>query len=196
MQRIFLTVFIFSILLSCGQISSTRYARQDTLFFRTQITPAFDEPADIILIKTDTAQTIKIILTEAHGNDKPVGVFYSKSISLSRSQFNKLDSELFPKIIATHSIEKKVRDGIGFRYSLFNKSDTTLLTFATPSSSTDPTVFRLIENSLDNFRSIFKDSIISEYLDDIDTYIDYSKKDLLLKGNRAIDSLRKIKYNR
>lgn len=195
MQKTFLIILVSLVFLGCQQMTERKGLTKDTLFFRTQISPAFDEGADIMLSKFNTIKTIKFTLTEAHGDDKPVGVFYDKTMTLSNEEFNKLDLGLFKEMINSYSIKRIVRDGVGFQYTLVNNRDTSVLSFSSPSSATDTAAFKLIENSFSNFRSIFKDSIINEYLDDIEIYIDYSKRNVIPQSNRAISRLRKLKYH-
>ena len=161
-------MLILLILLGCEEIHKKEGVKKDTIFLKAFSSPAFIEKAEVTLSKIDSNERI---------------------------QFQKLDSELLQKIITAHSIHKGIRDGIGFHFTFAHNGDTSTLSFSNPFGNTDTAAFKMIISSFANYRLIFKDTIINEYLDDAETYIDYSKKDLLSKGNRAIDSLRKIKYH-
>ena len=195
MQKTFPTITCLSILLGCGQTEKS--VEQDDLFFKSQISPAFDEQAEITILKDGRTYKTRFVLKDAYANDKPADTFYSKAVVLSESQFHKVDTELIQRVIAGHSIEKPgIRDGIWFGFTFIHNGDTSKLSLDNPQKEVDPAAFEIIQKEMDNFQAIFNDTIINDYLYDIQTYIDNSKKDSPLKGKRAIDSLRRIKYNR
>ena len=101
------------------------------------------------------------------------------------------------KTITGDSIQKNgIRDGIWIGFTYVHNGDTSILFFDNPKKGIDSAAFGILKNGIDNFRSIFNDTIINDYLDDVHTYIDNSKKDSPLKGNQVIDKLRRIKYSR
>jgi hypothetical protein len=195
-MRKILPTFILSILLGCGQ-THKQEPKANNLFFQALIFPAFDEHAEVTVSKIDSEQKIQFLLRDAYGNDKPSDTFYFKTATLSEDQFQKIDSELFQKTISTKSLQKEgIRDGIWIGFTFAHNGDTSTLSFDNPQEGIDSTAFEIIKGGIANFQSIFNDTIINEYLYDIETYIDHSKKDTPLKGQRAIDKLRRIKYSR
>jgi hypothetical protein len=197
MQKILPAILIFLILLSCEQIRKQEPVEKDDLYFQALISPAFDEYAEVTISKIDSTKKIKFLLRDAYGNDKPSDTFYFKTVALSKSQFHKIDTELLQKVITGHSIQKSgIRDGIWVGFTYVHNGDTSNLSLNNPHKGTDSAAFEIIKNGIDNFQSIFNDTIINDYLYDVQTYIDNSKKDSPLKGKRMIDKLRRMKYSR
>jgi len=197
MQKTLFGILILSIFLSCDQINKEKTVESDDLHFQALISPAFDEYAEVTISKIDSTRKIQFLLRDAYGNDKPSDTFYFKTAALSESQFHRVDTELLQKIITGHSIQKDgIRDGIWVGFTFIHKGDTSILSFDNPKKGIDSAAFEIIKNGIDNFQSIFNDTIINDYLYDVETYIDNSKKDSPLRGKRTIDKLRRIKYSR
>jgi len=197
MQKTLPAIWISLILLGCAQTHKKESKEEDTLFFRALISPVFNERAEVTLSKMGGGQKIQFLLRDAYGNDKPSDTFYFKTVSLSESQFHKIDSELLQKTITGHSLQKTgIRDGIWLGFTFVHNGDTSVLSFDNPERGIDSAAFEMTKNAIDNFQSIFKDTIINGYLDDVQSYIDHSKKDSFLRRDRAIDRLRRIKYSR
>jgi len=195
MQMTFSTISVLLFLVGCGQ--TQKNVKIDDLFFKAQIFPAFDEHAEITILKIDRIYKTQFLLKEAYANDKPADTFYSKTIVLSESQFQKVDTEILQKVITGHSNQKTgIRDGIWFGFTFIHKGDTSSLSFNNPQKGIDSAAVEIINKEIDNFKSIYNDTIINDYLYDIQTYIYNSKKDSHLKGKRAIDSLRRTRYSR
>lgn len=197
MQKTLLAILILLGLVSCQQIHKQTAVETEDLYFQALIYPAFDEHAEITIKKNDSNQAIQFLLREAYGNEKPSDTFYFKTEALSENQFHKVDTELLQKLGTAHSVTKSgIRDGIGFKFTFSNIGDTSILSFDHPQKGIDSAAFAIIENGIDNFKAIFNDTIINDYLYDVQTYIDNSKKESPLKGKRAIDKMRRMKYSR
>ena len=195
MQKILFSILFLLFFIGCKEAQKNE--KENNVFFTVIISPAFLERAEIIISKIDGIQEIQFLLKEANANDRPADTFYYKRIVLSENQFQKLYSGLIQKTNSVNSIEKKgMRDGINFIFTHIENKDTSILSFRSPSKETDTAAFRFIEKSFSDFRSIFEDSIIIDYLEDVETYIDYSKNSLIKSDDRAISKLRKIKYSR
>jgi hypothetical protein len=195
MQKTLPAILILLIFLSCEQTKKQTVER-DNLYFQALISPAFDEHAVVTVSKIDSTHKIQFLLRNAYGNDKFSDTFYFKTATLSESQFHKIDTELLQKIITGHSIQKRViRDGMWVGFTLVHKGDTSMLSFDNPQKGTDSAAYEIIKNGIDNFQSIFNDTTINNYLYEVQTYIDNSKKDSSLNDKWTIDKLRRIKYS-
>jgi len=197
MRKTLLAISILLILHACGQIHKDEREGKNDIFFEALISPALDEHAEVSILKKDTTQTIRFLLKDAGGNDKPSDTFYIKAVTLSERQFHKVDTAIFQRILIGHSLQKSgFRDGIRFRFTLAHNGDTSILFFVNPQKGIGSNAFEIIKKGIDNFQEVFNDSIINDYLDDVQTYIDNSHKDLPRNSNRPIDKLRRIRYNR
>lgn len=190
-------ILILLIFLSCKQTPKQKTLEKDDLYFQAFISPSFTEHAEITFSKVDGTQKIQFLLREAYGDDKPSDTFYFRTATLSESQFRKIDTELLQKISMVQSVKKRgMRDGIWVGFTFAHNGDTSILSFDNPQKGIDSAAFEIIKNGIDNFQSIFGDTLINDYLYDVQTYIDNSKKDSPLKGKRPIDKLRRMKYSR
>jgi hypothetical protein len=196
MQKTLPAILILLGLISCKEINKRKNVETDDLYFQALISPAFDEHAEVTIKKSGSTRTIQFLLRDAYGNDKPSDTFYFKTVALSESQFHKVDTELLQKVSTAHSVKKSgIRDGIWFDFTFANDGDTSILSFAHPQKAIDSAAFAFIENGIDNFKAIFNDTIINDYLYDVQMYIDNSNNESPSKGKRTIDKMRRIKYS-
>jgi len=79
-------------------------------------------------------------------------------------------------------------------FKLIRGRDTSRLYFRSPYKS-DTISYKITKAAVDNLREIFKDSVLNDYLDDIDSYMDDSKEGVRFTDNRAINKLRKIEWS-
>ena len=197
MQKKLPAVLILVIFLSCEQLSKQKPIKRDDLYFQAIISPAFDEHAEVTISKIGNTKKIQFLLRDAYGNDKPSDTFYFKTADLNQNQFHKIENELLKKIATGHSIQNTgIRDGIGFGFAIVQKGDTSNLVFDNPQKGRDSAAFEIIKKAIDNYQSIFNDTIVNDYLYDVQTYIDNSITESPLKGKRTIDKLRRKKYSR
>jgi hypothetical protein len=196
MQKTILILLLILGLLSCGH-NSMNNQKSDTLSFTVSIHPSFDETAKIILSKVDTLKQLKCIMFDGNRNDRHADTFYSKTILLSDEQFNKFDSTVIQKTRIKQTPQHEgCCDGISFQFIVIHNDDTLMLHFGNLSISSDTTACRIINQTLDNLALLYKDSIITDYFNDVKSYIYDSVEHIHYKDNRAINKLRKIEYSR
>ena len=196
MQKIFSTLIILLIPYSCRQTHKIN-PQNDILTFKVFLNPSFDESAQIVLSKFDTQQQIRFLILDKELDNKHIDTFYFKTISLSKNQFEQFDSVVIQKTKIKQPPQREgCCDGIGIRFMTIQNKDTSVLHFGNLGLSSDTLAQRIIKNTFDNFRLLYNDSVINDYLGDIETYIDNSKKHIQWKENRPINKLRKIEYSR
>ncbi len=150
MQKTIPIISILFILLGCEQTKNQKSVEKNDLFFQAQISPAFDEHAEITISKIDSAYKIQFLLRDAYGNGKPSDTFYFKTVALSESQFHKVDTELLQKVITEHSIQKSgIRDGILIGFTFVHNGDTSILSLDNPQKGIDSVAFGIIKNGFD-----------------------------------------------
>jgi hypothetical protein len=71
-----------------------------------------------------------------------------------------------------------------------------MLHFGNLSIGRDTTACKIIALTLENLALLYNDSVISDYFNDINSYIYDSVKHIQYRDNRAINRLRKTEYNR
>lgn len=185
------------LLFSCGEVQQPPGIKKDTLFFRTYIYPSFIEEAEVTLFKVDTDQKIEFLLREISRDDKLSDTFYHKTVVLTKKQFDSINSTLIQKTFIMESDNPKgIRDGIYVDFTMIHNSDTSYLTLDNPSKGTISDGYQVTKNAFDNYRQIFNNAIINDYLDDAESYIDKSKTGIRRSDNRAINKLREIEYSR
>lgn len=193
-KTIFIPLLIFG-LLGCRQKSSDNH-KNDTRSFTVSIHPSFDESAKFILSKVDTVQQLRCILLDGNRNDRHADTFYSKSILLSNEQFNTFDTAIIQKTRIKQTPQHEgCCDGINFQFVVTHYNDTSLLRFGNLNIGSDTTACRIKNQTLDNLASLCKDSIITDYFNDVKSYIYDSVEHIHYKDNRAINKLRKIEYS-
>jgi hypothetical protein len=161
------------------------------------LNPSFDESGEIVLSKRDRVNEIRILLTEIERANRASDTFYYKKSYLQKDKFEKFESQVIHKIMIKQPHQHEgLRDGMSVNFMLIDNNDTTRLYFRNPDIHSDTLGYNVTKHAIDNFRLIFKDSIITDYLDDIESYMDKSKPGIHMSDNRAINKLRKIEYSR
>lgn len=77
-----------------------------------------------------------------------------------------------------------------------HNNDTLILHFGNLSINLDTTACKIIGLTLDNLALLYKDSIITDYFNDLKSYVYDSIKHIQYQDNRAINKMRKIEYSR
>ena len=196
MQRTFLTLLILLILSACGQRSAP-ISPNDSLTFKVFLRPGFDESAEIVIVKVDTQQTIQFLLIDREFPNKPIDTFYMKKISLSETQYENFDSLIIQKtkIKQTHQWTGCC-DGMPVTFLLIQGVDTSGLYFRSPDIKSDSSGYAITKAAIGQLEIFYKDSVITDYLHDIESYMDNSKHHSKWNENRPINRLRKIEYSR
>jgi hypothetical protein len=196
MQKILFTLLLGLGLFSCRN-SSAINGTGDTVTFNVLIKPSFDESATFTLSKVDTVQQLKCIILDGNRNDRPAHTFYSKTIVLSDEEFNKFDSTVVQKTRVKQTRQKEgCCDGVYFQFKSRHNNDSSMLHFGNLSIGRDTTACKIIALTLENLALLYNDSVISDYFNDINSYIYDSVKHIQYRDNRAINRLRKTEYNR
>jgi hypothetical protein len=196
MQRFFLTLIILLILSACGQrqVSNTlNNAQTFKIFFH----PSFDEAAEIILTKVDTQQVINFLLLARELPDKLTDTFYSKRISITKEQFDNFDSLVIQKMKIKQPHQwTGCCDGMPVEYLLIQENDTSKLNFRSPDAKSGSSGYKITKAAIEQLGIFYKDSVISDYFNDIESYMDETIHHINWKDNRPINRLRKIEYSR
>jgi hypothetical protein len=166
--------------------------------FKVFLYPSFDEKAEVVLSKNDTGQKMNCLILYRQWEKKSIDTFYFKEISLSNRQYVNFDSLVIQKTkIAQPNQWTGCCDGMPVLYLLIQNGDTSQLHFRSPEiNKPDSSGYNLTKATIDNLRALYNDSVITDYLHDIESYMDGSKKHIRQDEHRAINRLRKIEYSR
>jgi len=176
MQKIFLAISVLSIFSACGHDASTVF-KKDNLTFKSYLYPSFIKTAEITVTKNDGKNKIQFVIMNHEIINRPADTFYQKNFLLSLNQFEKLDSEVIEKIKIKQPHQwEGCCDGMPVRYLLINGNDTASLHFRSPDIRSDSSGYNITKSMIDNFRLIITDTVINDYLEDIESYMDNSKK--------------------
>jgi len=176
---------------SCNRSSKEK----DQLTFRIDIQPAFNEYAEILLIKNDSLNSVSMYLENLKRPDIPNDTFWYKKIDLTNGQYRLLDSVLIKKCHErTDTSAFKVVDGISIYSLLIDKGDTSRMSFQSPDNKRDSFAFAFTNSIFTTLPKIFKDSVSTEYFAEMEEYIDESKFHKA-STSRKIDRMRMAKYH-
>jgi hypothetical protein len=191
MRKIFSTIAIVLIISACSD------RKKDNLSFTVLLNPSFHERATIELSKTDGKQQIQLLIKDRPRGGEKQDTFYYKTILLSKGEFDKFNANIIQKTKIKQPPQwEGCCDGMPVNFLLIQNNDTSRLYFRSPDIKRDTLEYRITKTTVDNLRSLTRDSIINDYLDDIEWYMDESKRPVQWKDNRAINKLRKIEYSR
>lgn len=194
MINIIKTAFVLFVLLACGA-NQLKNTPNKGLVFQIFLYPSFDEKAQIVLRKNDTQQIMDLLLLTRPIADKPVDNFYQKTITLSKEQFIGFDSQVIQKTkIRQPKQWTGCCDGMPVDFLLIEGGESTNLHFRSPDIKSDSSGYELTKATVDWLRLNYNDSIIADYLNDAESYMDDSKPHSQWKDARPINRLRKIKY--
>jgi hypothetical protein len=196
MKRAISFFFILFIQVACTRSPKANF-RDDVLTFRLSLRPSFDETAEIVLSKIDTQQRIQFLIMDREWSDKPVDTFYFRTMSLPEDQFRNFDSSVIQKTKMRQPHQwTGCCDGMPVTFQVIRGTDTSKLYFRSPYINLDSSGYELTKGTINYLGKLFNDSIITDYLEDIETYMDESRQQTKWTRNRAIDRLRKIEYSR
>lgn len=168
----------------------------DSLILKIRFTPAFEEHSEILLSKADSVKFIQILIKNNSSVDPTEDTFWYKRIYLSNQQYLKLDSTLVKECSQKPIYRKKDRvvDGMGISSFLISNADTTSINYHSPHREEDSAGYAFSKSLIDILRNTFPDTLITEYFNDIDVYLDDSKWHRADPKGR-IDQLRMKKYH-
>jgi hypothetical protein len=192
-----LYILILTVLISCNKKSSESNNKPESFLLITDINPGFLEPSEITIEMNDTVRkaTILIVISPRgkfynSNSTSKLDTFYYKSILLTEKLASQLKSEIITKLESTiKSDSTSGFDGISISY-IFNHNDKlSYYSLWSPNSIKNPNALILTQDLVDNTKLIFNDTIITEYLDDVGSYLYKPKKNH--STDRKIDKLRK-----
>ena len=165
------------------------------MVLEVRFNPAFEENAEVTLLKTDSARTFTILIRNNIRVDKGEDTFWYKRIDLTGQEYLQLNSTLVN--LCKQKVARKnhvAMDGLGISSLLVDKTDTNAIYFHSPHKNTDIIGYNFSKSLVRIFRNTYKDTLSTDYFDDLETYIGESK---MRKTNstRKIDQLRMEKYH-
>jgi hypothetical protein len=172
-------------------------AKNSSEVFEVFLRPSFDERAEIILAKIDTQQTMQFLILSRESQDKSIDTFYLKKILLSKNQYDNFDYSIIQKTKIAQPLQwNGCCDGMPVTFLLIKGMDTSGLYFRSPRIKTDSSGYEITKATIDQLGKLYGDSIITDYLHDVESYMDDSKQHTNWNENRPINRLRKAKYSR
>jgi hypothetical protein len=201
MQKILYLLFSLIALSACRQ-NQEGNIKKEKLTFKIFLNPSFDESAEITLLKNGEDQNISfLICTRIVGKDiipaeGNLDTFYHKSISISNNQYRIFDSLVIQKTKIKQPHQwSGCCDGMPVSYMSIKDLDTTILYFRSPNIvEPDSSGYRITKDAIEQLSLLYEDTVIREYLLDIESYMDDSKFHRA-DPKRIIDQMRMKKYN-
>ena len=196
MRQTLPTLFFLLIVSACKQ--QTRIdGRKDVVTFKGDFDPSFDERASFVLSKIDRNLQIKFLIMGNERRNRAKDTFYHKTVSLTKNQFEVFDTN----VVQRTKIKQPKQwagccDGMPVSFQLIQNGDTSELHFRNPDIKSDSVGYKITKLTVDNLKFLLNDTIINDYLDDIESYMDTIKKHSNWRDNRAITKLRKLEYSR
>jgi hypothetical protein len=196
----YLSLSIFALIsVHCNNSKRQTYNRNesDSLLLKIQIKPAFEEHSEIVLFKTDSIQYIKILLENYAAVDIPKDTFWFRKINLNEKEFQTLDSSLIRMCKQKDGFNTprfKSVDGMTISSTLIDSRDTNHISLRCASLKADRAAYFFSRNILRILQLTFQDSLLTDYFNEMEEYIDPSK-DHKADPKRKIDQLRIKKYH-
>lgn len=192
-----LYILILIVLISCNKNSSEDNNKSESFLLITDINPGFLEPCEITIEMNDTVKkaTILIVVNPRgksynSNSTSKLDTFYYKSVILTKELTNQLNSQIITKLETTiRSDSTSGFDGISISYILNHNDKLSYYSLWSPNSIKNPNALILTQDLVDNTKLIFNDTIITEYLDDVGSYLYKPKNNH--SPDRKIDQLRK-----
>ena len=157
--------------------------------------PAFTEPSEMTFIDGDSARLLSILIRKDFRIDVKEDTFYYKAVQLDtqqtaivhRTMLSRLDSSLLQG-------NKAGVDGISIAYRYVQNGETLFYSFHSPSKATNSSAFELASATLGTYQGIFKDTIISDYFNEVRMYLssELSNQPTTIT---PLKRLREVKYN-
>ena len=204
MQKSYLIAILLPILNSCAdnsnftgnKLTEQKPIESKQTVLTTSFKPAFLEHSTVIFTKDSGGQKISILIMCNRRMRPETDTFFYKSKTLTQKDAKFLDTAIIKILhIPIVSRTSKVVDGIGISFDLVKDKDSLRLEFHSPSKADNPVGYVIAQKTIAAFKTVFTDEIISNYFDDIDTYLDDSIQ-LNNSKERAIFKWRQKQYGR
>lgn len=160
-----------------GNAPKSKSGKPDGLQLKIAFRPAFNERSEISLVSTDSTKHIQILLRNQETAVIRPDTFYWKKVELPTQQYSELDTtmiQLCRQKLGIH-YKKGWVDGMTFNSILITNSDTNTIGFFSPDRKNDSIGYFFSESLFTSLKKAFQDSVVDEYFDDIEVYIDESK---------------------
>jgi len=141
-------------------------------YFEADINPAFSERCSLKFDRIKNKPQLTMLIRNNFRADEKEDTFYYKSIIINDTNISFFDSLLnnWPKQWKPRAIT--VLDGIHMNYTKFMGRDTFKLELHGPSLWADSFGYRLTTSLFNKFELCFQDSLISDYLLELRSYIE------------------------
>ena len=166
----------------------------DSINFKATFVPAFSETARFQILKVHSLSFIQILIYNRipPSTDEIADTLYFLRKSITSSQFNHLDSTILQQTLKGFKEQYRGHiDGIGIDYLINYHGKINQSAFSCPlKDGYDYTI-----KALRIFKFMFRDSIVDNYIDEIDCYLPYSSNDIMkYDKNKPINKLRERVY--
>jgi hypothetical protein len=180
---------------SCKGKVDGRPSKYGSLMLKISFKPAFTEPSETILTRSDSEKSIQILLRDQLSADAKQDSFWFRKIYLSDQQFTDLDSTLISPCKQKISDKNTLKgvDGMNISTLLTIGGDTNFIHLWSPLRNEDSIGYQFTETLLTVLKRTFQDTLANEYFTELEEYIDASKWHSA-DPKRKIDQIRMKKY--
>ncbi len=160
----------------------------------TSFKPAFLEHSTIIFTRDALSKNLSILINCNSRIKAGTDTFYFQTKQLTQKDIDFFDTTLIRMIhIPLVPHKGKIVDGIGISFNLVQGEDSLSIDFQSPYKTDNPLGYIITKKAINGFNNIFNDEIVSQYFDDINTYLEDSPR-LDVSKERPINKLRQKKY--
>ena len=196
-RNFILIIITYFTLPSCNHKNNatTEIDKNDSLMLKVFFHPSFHENSEVLLLKSDSINIIQLLIKNNFRVDKQEDTFWFKKIYLTTQQYLKLDSTLIKICKQKQEIKNNTAlDGMRISSLLTYKRDTNIISFLALSKKEDSIHYNFTKSLFEILKNTFQDSLITDYFNDIEEYIDESKF-RRADPKKKIDQLRMKKYH-
>jgi len=204
MHKFVITFHLLLFLTSCGDnptadqngLTDNKSSKVKQTLLITSFKPAFLEHSTVVYSNNSKNRSLSILINCNRRTRSDMDTLFYKTKLLTQKETEFFDTTIIRMIhIPIIPRKGKIVDGIGINFELTQDDDLFNLDFQSPSKSDNPVAYIITSKAISSFKDIFNDEIISNYFDDIKTYLDDSIPFDKSK-ERAIYKLRQKKYGR
>ncbi len=154
--------------------------------------PAFDEASEISFIDKESSKSLNILIRNNFRLDENEDTFYFKSIMLNEKQVAMIQDAIVSHLdSAIYQKSFDIRDGLWVSYRYIKNNDTIFYELHSPSKASAS--YEVTLSTLDTYQTIFQDTIISDYFNDLRTYLTHEEY-VETKTMTPLKQLREVKY--